>query len=276
MKHSDSRYIHGSTPEEQKRLSLLNTILNHACLRELDLRGGEKILDLGSGLGQFTRALARAAGPGGRVLGIERDPNQLAEAQRQAEVDGEIDLAEFRPGDAYALPLTENEWGGFDLAHARFLLEHLPDPLRAVQQMFRAVRPGGRVVLMDDDHHHYRIWPQPPGWPALWSAYVESFAVLGNDPFIGRRLVALLAEAGATVKRSALIPHVCCAGHADFPAYAENLITVLTGARQAVVGPGLLEAAEFDAALAALNAWSQGPEAAIWYALCWAEGLRPD
>jgi ubiquinone/menaquinone biosynthesis C-methylase UbiE len=275
MERSESRYIHGSAPEEQKRLSLLNTILNHACLRELNLRGGEKILDVGSGLGQFTRAMARAAGTGGRVVGIERDPEQLAEAQRQAKTDREAELAAFRPGDAYDLPLTQDEWGGFDLAHARFLLEHLPEPSRAVEQMLRAVRPGGRVVLMDDDHHHYRIWPEPPGWPALWSAYMKSFELLGNDPFIGRRLAALLLEAGATPKRSALIPHVCCAGHPDFPAYTENLITVLTGARDAIVGPALLDATDFDAAIAALESWSRRPDAAIWYALCWAEATRP-
>lgn len=275
MKDSESRYIHGSAPEEQKRLSLLNTILNDSCLRELNLRDGDHVLDVGSGLGQFTRAMARAAGKTGRVLGIERDPDQLAEARRQAEANGEASLAEFRQGDAYDLPLTDNEWGGFDVVHARFLLEHLPDPLRAVRQMLRAVRPGGRVVLMDDDHHHYRIWPEPSGWPDLWSAYVKSFEVLGNDPFIGRRLVALLLEAGATPRRSALIPHVCNAGDPAFHIYAENLIKVLIGAREGIVGPRLLDPDAFDATITALETWSRRPNAAIWYALCWAEATRP-
>src|SRR5262245_21198511 len=100
-----SRYIHGSAPDEQRRLSLLNDILNDACLRELGLRGGERILDIGSGLGQFTRAMARIAGTGGRVVGIEQNRAQLAEARRLATVDGEEELAELREGDALALPL---------------------------------------------------------------------------------------------------------------------------------------------------------------------------
>src|SRR5262249_25296406 len=85
---SASTYLHGSSPTEQARLTLLNDFLNQASLRELGLRGGEKILDVGSGLGQFSRAMARAAGRAGHVLGIEADARQLAEAARQAHAAG--------------------------------------------------------------------------------------------------------------------------------------------------------------------------------------------
>src|SRR6185503_3276334 len=93
-------YIHGSKPKEQRRLSRLNELLNQACLRELALNGGEAILDVGSGLGQFTRDMARAAGATAHVIGIERNPRQLAEARRQAEQAHEGDLVEWRNGDA--------------------------------------------------------------------------------------------------------------------------------------------------------------------------------
>ena len=86
---SFNRYIHGSAPEEQRRLSRLNELLNLASLRELDLQGGESILDVGCGIGQLTRAMARRAGQGARVVGIEHDMNQIAEAQRQASADQE-------------------------------------------------------------------------------------------------------------------------------------------------------------------------------------------
>jgi cyclopropane fatty-acyl-phospholipid synthase-like methyltransferase len=51
MSHTPSHYVHGTDPEEQRRLSRLNDILNAGSLRELGLRGGESILDLGCGLG---------------------------------------------------------------------------------------------------------------------------------------------------------------------------------------------------------------------------------
>src|SRR5262249_45144941 len=151
--------IHGTTEDEQRRLSLLNDVLlNRESLRELSLRGDERILDLGSCLGQFTRAMARAV-PRGRVTGIERSEEQLAGAYRLAAAEGEKSLAAFRRGDVLNLELHRDEWGTFDVAHARFILEHVPEPVTVVRTMIRAVKPGGRIVLADDDHGVLRIWP---------------------------------------------------------------------------------------------------------------------
>src|SRR5262245_29938543 len=145
---STSRYVHGTHPEEQQRLAGLNTLLNQASLATLVPRRGERALDVGSGLGQFARELARATGT--RVVGVERSAEQLARAEALAHEAGESALVEFRAGDALALPLAASEWGSFDLAHARFLLEHVPAPQEVVNGMARAVRSGGRVVLEDD------------------------------------------------------------------------------------------------------------------------------
>src|SRR5207248_381216 len=148
---------------------------------------------------------ARAAGPGARVLGIERDPSQLALALRCAREEGEEALVEMRTGDALALPLRDEEWGSFDVAHARFLLEHVPNPLAVVEAMVRAVRPGGRIILEDDDHDVLRLWPEPLGVRLLWEAYMRTYDRLGNDPYAGRRLVEWLHRAGAAPVRNTWI-----------------------------------------------------------------------
>src|SRR5262245_16825229 len=140
-----SRYVHGTHPEEQRRLADLNTLVNRASLEALAARPGERALDVGSGLGQFARALAKATGE--RVVAVERSTEQLDRARTLAAEAGESALVDLRQGDAVALPLAPPEWGSFDLAHARFLLEHVPAPDEVVRAMARAVRPGGRVVL---------------------------------------------------------------------------------------------------------------------------------
>ncbi|UCG50665.1 MAG: methyltransferase domain-containing protein [Candidatus Latescibacterota bacterium] len=274
MKTDGGEYIHGSDSREQKRLSLLNDLLNDASLEAMDLKGGEKILDIGSGLGQFTRMMARTVGTEGEVVGVERDPRQIEEAIRQAKSDGEHGLAEFRRGDAVDIPLEKNEWGTFDVAHARFLLEHVPDPLSVVRTMVRAVKVGGRVILEDDDHDVMRIWPELPVIEQLWRTYADSFRKLGNDPFIGRRLVSLLHEAGANPARNQWLPFSSCAGNPLFDAFVENFAGVLGGARQTILDTSSITASDFDKAISDLKEWARLPDAALWYGTFWAEGVR--
>jgi SAM-dependent methyltransferase len=268
---TESTYIHGTAPEEQRRLSLLNDVLlNPASLREIALRGDERIIDFGSGLGQFTRAMARQV-PGGTVVGIERNREQLSLARRLAEEDGEASLVEFREGDVLDANL---EWGTYDVAHTRFVLEHVPEPLRVVKAMVRAVRPGGRVILADDDHDVLRYWPEPPGWSELWRAYMRTYDRIGNDPYIGRRLVQLLHEAGAQLVRNTWIFFGGCAGMEIFPTLAANMAGVVLSARETILSMGLFEERAFDAVMRNLAEWAQRPDASIWFSMAWAEGMR--
>ena len=72
---AEAAYLHGTSPAEQGRLSLLNRLMNEAAMRELAIRPGERIVDFGSGLGQLSLDMARAAGA--PVVGIERSEEQL-------------------------------------------------------------------------------------------------------------------------------------------------------------------------------------------------------
>ena len=270
---SESLYIHGSEPEEQARLGLMNELLNEQGLREMRLNPGDFVLDVGCGTAIFARELAAEVGEEGRVLGIERDPRQIEEARRLAV--GDDVRVEIREGDAYDPPLREEEWGSFDVAHARFLLEHLADPVAAVRQMVRAVRHGGRVILTDDDHATFRVTPEPPGWSILWNAYVRQYDRLGNDPFIGRRLVSLLHEAGARDFRNSSLFFASCAGQPSFETFTQNLRGVIVTAREGILEGGLLTEEQFDASLAQIDVWSRRPDAAGWYTAEWAEGKRP-
>jgi SAM-dependent methyltransferase len=264
-------YIHGTDPTEQARLSRLNDLVNARSLGALALRGGERVLDLGSGLAQLARGMARQ---GATVVCIERSREQIAEAKRQAEAAGEADRVEMREGDALAPPLRAEEWGSFDVAHARWILQHLSDPLAATRVLVRAVRPGGRVVVEDDDHPLLRIWPEPPGLSILWDAYMRTYDRLGHDPYVGRRLVSLLHEAGAAPVRADLLWFGACAGERDFDGYALNLIRIFEGAADAIRDAGGLDRATFDAAMESLGTWRQLPDAVMWYGISWAEGRK--
>ena len=266
-------YVHGTHPQEQERLADLNRIINRASLAALAPAPGERTLDVGSGLGQLTRDIARATGE--RTLGIERSEAQIARARELAAADGEAELAEFRAGNALALPLAADEWGAFDCAHTRFLLEHVADPQAVVTAMARAVRPGGRVVLEDDDHEVLRLWPEPPHVMVVWRAYMRTYDRLGNDPLVGRRLVQLLAGAGLTPRRIEQLPFGACSGQPAFVPLVRNLANIFRGARAEILATGGADEVEFADALAALEAFERRPDGAFWYVIRWAEGVKP-
>ena len=264
-------YLHGSSAQEQERLALMNRILNARCLDVVAPAAGERVLELGAGTGIFAADLAAAVAPG-EVVAVERDEAQWRAArERAASVPG----LDVRRGDAYDPPLAEGEWGTFDLAHARFLLEHLTRPERAVEVMLRAVRPGGRIVLVDDDHSLMRFHPDPGGMAGLWDDYALQYAALGQDAFVGRRLVALATAAGARVRATTQVNYGGAASEPGFAGLAENLAGVVATAREAMVASTPWTPEAFDGAMEAFLEWSRRPDAVIWYALPAVVAVRP-
>lgn len=269
---TSSHYVHGTDAAEQQRLSTMNRLLNERCLAAAQLRKGDRVVDFGAGLGQFSREMARTTGV--KVVGIERSAEQIGNAMALAAQDGEAHLLEMRQGEAEAPPLAEREWGTFDVAHARFLLEHLRNPVATVRNMVRAVRAGGRIILADDDNETLRLWPEPAGLAPVWRAYQRTYDRHGNDPSIGRRLVQLLHQAGAAPCRNTFVFFGACAGDPDFENFARNIASVISGSTDDIVETGVARGA-VERLVAELATWSTAPDAAIWYGMNWAEGVRP-
>jgi len=274
MEKTKAIYIHGSKEEEQARLSALNDFLNKGCLEKLPIFEGAHVVDIGSGLGQFSRLMGSKVGEMGRVVGVERDRHQWQKATALAKEQGEEQLVDFRLGDAYDLPLAEAEWGSFDIAFSRFVLEHLAKPSKAVAQMAKAIKKGGRVILTDDDHATYRLSPEPPGFSIIWNAYIRSYERIGNDPFIGRRLTSLLYENGLQPNRLTSVFFGACAGEPTFRFISDNLIGILVGAKELMLQEQLITSMHFEDSLASIRKWQQLPDAALSYSIDWAEGVK--
>src|SRR5207237_162503 len=115
---------------------------------------------------------------------------------------------------------------------------------------------------------------EPPGLTQIWQAYIRTYDRLGNDGYIGRRLVSLLVEAGAAPRRNTWIFFGSCQGPPAFTDLAVNMIKILQGARETILAQSFLNAEYFDAGMAAVEAWRRRPDAALWFAICWAEGVR--
>jgi SAM-dependent methyltransferase len=107
---------------------------------------GRSVLDVGCGFGLETLRLAEAVRPDGHVSGIDKSEEFITLARRRAAAAGqEIDL---RAGDAQALPYPDHS---FDIVRAERVMVYLPEPEKALAEMRRVARPGGRIALIEPD-----------------------------------------------------------------------------------------------------------------------------
>ncbi|MDX1944575.1 MAG: methyltransferase domain-containing protein [Pirellulaceae bacterium] len=251
---SDAQYIHGTAPDEQRRLAELNRLTNPAFLDFLELRPGDRVLEVGSGLGILAGEVARRV-PQGRVLGVELSTEQLAQAQPAANLS-------FLQGDAHHLPLESDS---FDVVYCRYLLEHVADPPRVLAEMRRVLRPGGQIFLQENNILIHDLWPACPRFAAIWQKFAALQTRLGGDALIGKKLFALLRQAGFAEIRLSLASETHAAGEAGFAAWVENLIGNVASGRAALVLHGLASEAEIDGAMAELRAFRSLPDAAAYF-----------
>ena len=107
-------------------------------------RPGDRVLDVGCGTGYFTWVMARAVAPGGTAEGVDPSPEGVARARRVTRLAN----CTFSEGIGQALDAPDD---AYDVVVTSLMLHHLPEALRpqAVGEMWRVVRPGGRVLVAD-------------------------------------------------------------------------------------------------------------------------------
>ena len=113
-------------------------------LEAAEVGPGHNVLDVGTGTGVVAFPAAARVGPEGTVLGIDISEEMLATARGRAGRMLEPGNVTFRIMDAQALALPD---ASFDAAVSLFAVHHLPDPLAALREMHRVVRPGGRLAV---------------------------------------------------------------------------------------------------------------------------------
>ncbi|MBI2308529.1 MAG: methyltransferase domain-containing protein [Rhodocyclales bacterium] len=117
-----------------------------------ELKPGMQVLEVGCGTGVLTRLAAAAVGPDGRAVGIDPAPEMIAVARQKA-----VAGAQFRLGVIEALPFAD---ASFDVVFASAMLHHLPPATKdaGLKEVFRVLRPGGRLVVVDLDRPANPLW----------------------------------------------------------------------------------------------------------------------
>jgi ubiquinone/menaquinone biosynthesis C-methylase UbiE len=167
------------------------TALNSCAYLLPRLTAGMSLLDVGCGPGTITLDLAQIVAPG-RVVGVENVGAPLAVARANAKSKGDSRTT-FRQGDAVALPFPDDS---FDVAHAHQVLQHLADPVAALRELARVVRPGGLIAVRDVDYEAMTWYPASPRLGQWLSTYRSIARANGGEPDAGRHLRAWARAAG--------------------------------------------------------------------------------
>lgn len=144
-------YSHGHH-ESVLRSHSNRTVENSAAYLVPHLRAGLDLLDVGCGPGTITVDLAGRVAPG-RVIGVDVAADAIAAAQKLG-----ADI-EFRIDDAYGLAADD---ASFDIVHAHQVLQHLTDPVAALREWKRVLRPGGIVAARDSIYSSKNWFPKDP------------------------------------------------------------------------------------------------------------------
>jgi SAM-dependent methyltransferase len=170
-----------------------------AMIDDLPLRPGDRVLDMPCGDGAYALLLADRVGPSGSVVGVDLSAGYLELARANAASGSSEPGARvrFQIGDIASLPFDDNT---FDLVWCAQSMYSLPDPLGALRELRRVVRPGGAVAVFENDTLHQIVVP----WPAELELAVRQAqlrALAARAPttakyFIGRDLCGTFADAG--------------------------------------------------------------------------------
>jgi SAM-dependent methyltransferase len=166
--------------------------LTERLFREAGIRAGQRVLDLGSGVGDVAMLAATIVGPSGFVVGIERDPVSITRARSRI-VEAGLQNVRIVEGDATSFCVHES----FDAAVGRFILGFLPDPIAVVRSVAAAVRPGGIVAFHEPAWTPtFAVAPQLSLWTAAASLVRDTLNRSGADTDIGLALHRVFRQAG--------------------------------------------------------------------------------
>lgn len=175
-----ARYFasHAATWDEIRAMHVAEEEVEAAVDEALAGRAYRSLLDIGTGTGRMLERLAPGAE---RAVGVDMSPAMLGMARARLERSG-LRHAQLRQGDIYALPIERD---AFDLVVVHQVLHYLDDPSRALREAGRALRPGGRLLVVDFAPH---------GEEALRTAHAHRRLGFARDEIAG-----FMAEAGLDV-----------------------------------------------------------------------------
>ncbi len=186
-----SDYVHGYSAKECNRLIDQATTLTELLHSDTAYPEGSLVLEAGCGVGAQTITLAHNS-PKANIISIDISEESLDVARKGAQAMGLKNVA-FQHADIFKLPFKASS---FDYVFVCFVLEHLSNPGKALEQLKRVLTPGGSITVIEGDHGSAYFHPDSSYAKRAIQCLIDLQRQAGGDSLIGRRLYPLLVQAG--------------------------------------------------------------------------------
>lgn len=256
-------YLHGFSPQEQQRLRQQASFAEQTVFRDVEFGPNEKILEVGCGVGAQSEILLRRF-PTLHLTGVDFNDNQLQAAKdylgKWPHLKGRYELLQM---DAQNLDFEGNT---FDGAFLCWILEHLKDPTRALNEARRVVRPGGKVYVTEVMNFTFFLDPYSPNVWKYWMAFNDFQYERAGDPFVGAKLGNLLTNVGFKNVETKV-----CTWHLDNrrPALRKKIIEywadLMLSAQDQLLSAKAVDDATVQGAKEELDAVKRNPNAVFYY-----------
>lgn len=193
--HVRADYVLGYAAAERDRLSRQAAFLaplTERFFRDVGIGTGQRILEIGSGMGDVARIAAKLVGPVGKVVAVERDAPSIAHARARTNAAG-LGHVTFVQADADVLVPEDT----FDAVVGRLVLNHSRDVSALLRALTRSVRPGGVVAFQEAAFSPaLAVAARVPLWRAVLAVIEQTLIGSGLDPDLGLSLHRVFQQAG--------------------------------------------------------------------------------
>jgi ubiquinone/menaquinone biosynthesis C-methylase UbiE len=201
-----------------------------------------RVLEIGCGPGYFASQLATNL-PELTIVGIDVDDICVKEARQRIPVI---------KADGHSLPIRDCS---LDAAYARLALRHIARPESVLSAAYAALRGGGRILVEEVDNASHIVFPEIPMFGKILEARHDMMRRFGGDPYIGRRVITLLRQAGFVDISAVPIP-ICSAQIGR-----ERFADVVLSAFAVPMSDDTVGADELRSLREAITDWKNNPDA---------------
>lgn len=242
MKHTPS-YVHGYSDREAMRLTDQAETLDHIIHDDTVFPKGSLVLEAGCGVGAQTKIIA-PKNSHSRFISVDLSEDSIREAAALMR-SLQIENVECRQADIYALPFDD---ATFDSVIVCFVLEHLHDPIQALNELKRVLKKGGMFIAIEGDHGSTSFYPDSDDAHAAIACQIILQKRSGGNANIGRELYPLLrATAFADIAVSPRIVYVDASRPHLVDGFIKNTFTaMIEGVGEDAIAHGMIDRASFE------------------------------